>query len=192
MHFVIFRNKLTPALIFAFLFIVCLGIYSSGLQGPFVFDDSENIENNSLLRITELNQESITNAALSGRAGPLKRPVAMASFALNYYFSNSLKPFYFKLTNVAIQAICAWLLYVFCLQLLHLPITKNTYKTNSTIPAIAFCIAMLWAIHPINVTSVLYVVQRMTSLSTLFTLATIVLYIKARTNNKSIFSRYYL
>ena len=51
---------------------------------------------------------------------------------------------------------------------------------------------MLWVAHPINLTSVLYVVQRMTSLSTLFTLATIVLYIKARTNNKSIFSQYYL
>ncbi len=155
--------------------------YQQGIHGPFVFDDHGNIQENTQIRITELNSTSLVNAAMSGSAGPLKRPIAMLSFALNYYFADGYQYFAFKLTNVLIQATCAWLLFIFSLQLLRLPIIQNSSSLHDkTIPLIAFSIAMLWAVHPINLTSVLYIVQRMTSLSTLFTLTTLIFYIKAR------------
>ncbi|PCI69501.1 MAG: hypothetical protein COB26_05980 [Piscirickettsiaceae bacterium] len=167
--------------VFIVLLIICIGIYSKGLNGPFVFDDSENIENNSSLRISQLNFESISSSALSGRAGPLKRPVAMLSFALNYYFSGELNLYSFKLTNVILQAISAWLLFIFCLQILKQPTIQTSSSINKKQAlVVSFSIAMLWAAHPINLTSVLYIVQRMALLSTLFSLATLILYIKAR------------
>lgn len=180
-------KKYSPSiLIFLILSITSLGIYSQGLNGPFVFDDAGNIEDNSLLRITDLNLDSISTSALSGRAGPLKRPVAMLSFALNYYFSGSLKPFPYKLTNVFIQAICGWLVFILSRQLLSKANTLNRASiSNKVIHYFAFSIALLWVAHPINLTSVLYVVQRMTSLSTLFTLATLICYIKARNNTST-------
>jgi tetratricopeptide (TPR) repeat protein len=105
----------------------------------------------------------------------------MLSFALNYYFAGGYQYFAFKLTNVVIQIACAWLLFIFSMQLLRLPSTQRTNKLNDkAIPLIAFSIAMLWTAHPINLTSVLYIVQRMTSLSTLFTLATLIFYVKVR------------
>jgi len=158
-------------------------VYYQGIHGPFVFDDHGNIQENSQIRITELNTASLINGAMSGRAGPLKRPVAMLSFALNYYFADGYQYFAFKLTNVLIQVSCAWLLFIFSLQLLRMPvIVKDSNLHDKIVPFIAFSIAMLWAVHPINLTSVLYIVQRMTSLSTMFTLATLILYIKARQN----------
>jgi len=143
-----------------------------------MFDDHGNIQENSQLRITKLNTENITSAALSGHAGPLKRPIAMLSFALNYYFANGYQYFAFKITNVIIQIVCSWFLFIFCKQLISL--TKISHLKTNSVTFIAFSMAMLWATHPINLTSVLYVVQRMTSLSTLFTLATLIFYIHGR------------
>ena len=173
------------------LFVICLlllavttiAVYQPGIYGAFVFDDHGNIQENTQIRITELNTNGLTSAAMSGRAGPLKRPVAMLSFGLNYYLAGGYQYFAFKLTNVFIQIACTWLLFTLTLQLLQLstPHTKNSVH-DRTIPLIAFSIAMLWAAHPINLTSVLYIVQRMTSLSTLFTLATLIFYLKARCN----------
>ncbi|PCI18444.1 MAG: hypothetical protein COB62_06885, partial [Piscirickettsiaceae bacterium] len=161
--------------------IITIAVYQQGIYGPFVFDDHGNIQENTQIRITKLDTASLISASMSGRAGPLKRPVAMLSFALNYYFADGYQYFAFKLTNVFIQVICAWLLFIFSLQLLQQPVIQKKGKINDkNIPLIAFSIAMLWAAHPINLTSVLYIVQRMTSLSTLFTLATLIFYVKAR------------
>ena len=163
------------------LAVTTIVVYQQGIYGPFVFDDHGNIQENAHIRITELSSTNLVNAAMSGRAGPLKRPVAMLSFALNYYFAGGYQYFAFKLTNVVIQVVCAWLLFIFSMQLLHLPsIQKKSKLNDKTIPLFAFSIAILWAAHPINLTSVLYIVQRMTSLSTLFTLATLIFYVKAR------------
>jgi len=165
------------------LAIVSYIIYQQGLNGPFVFDDHGNIQQNTQIQITELNLNTLNSAAWSGHAGPLQRPVAMLSFALNYYFAEGYHYFSFKLTNLLIQIACAWLVFIFCLQLLRLPSIQNSLSIKSkAIPFIAFSMATLWAAHPINLTSVLYIVQRMTSLSTLFTLATLIFYLKARNN----------
>ena len=175
------------------LAIISIAIYHQGLHGQFIFDDYGNIQENSAIQITQLNTSNLADAAMSGRAGPLKRPIAMLSFALNYYFEEGYHYFAFKVTNVIIQVLCAWLLFIFSLQLLQLPsIQKSTAIKSQTLPFIAFSIALLWSAHPINLTSVLYIVQRMTSLSTLFTLATLIFYLKARSNtylsiNKSTF-----
>lgn len=178
------KHHLKSCLIFTLILTVCACLYYQGLSGPFLFDDLGNIQENAQLRITSLDKESLTSSALSGSAGPLKRPVAMLSFALNYYASGEHQTFTLKLTNVFIQATCAWLLYFFCLQLIRISTIRRTPSINDKKTTfIALSIAMLWAAHPINLTSVLYIVQRMTSLSTLFTLACLVFYIKARNNN---------
>ncbi|PHR51527.1 hypothetical protein [Cycloclasticus sp.] len=177
----------TRTLIFSFTIIAftVLSIYQQGLHGGFIFDDYSNIEQNPHIQITELTSNTLSDSAWSGAAGPLKRPVSMLSFALNYYFAGSHNYTALKLSNVVIQVLCAWLLFIFYLQIIQLPsVQKNTIIKKQTLPFITFSIALLWAAHPINLTSVLYIVQRMTSLSTLFTLATLIFYLKARCNNQ--------
>lgn len=156
-------------------------IYATGIYGPFIFDDLSNITNNSLIRIQYLSFTTLYNAANAGFAGPLKRPIAMLSFALNFYFAGGYDATAFKITNIAIHCINAVLVFILC-HLLFKRILITTNKPYLRTHAFWFAvgISMIWALHPINLTSVLYIVQRMTSLSTLFSLGCIILYISAR------------
>ncbi len=104
----------------------------------------------------------------------------MASFALNYYFSD-FNAFGFKTTNLLIHlgnAVVLWYLTQRLLNRLHLNSTKK--KHENTVYILALAIASLWAVHPLNLTSVLYVVQRMTSLATLFMLLGLLGYVIGR------------
>jgi protein O-mannosyl-transferase len=145
-------------------------LYWPGIHGPFVLDDGENITLNRAIAIHELSANEIIGALLANESGLLRRPLASLSFALNAYFAGGVgdtTPF--KLTNIAIHGVNAVLVYVFALQLLAFPsIATRLPKTRP--PILAATAALLWAIHPIQLTAVLYVVQRMASLSAFFML----------------------
>lgn len=175
-------SKNIYTLTYCFLLLASISLaYFGGINGPFIFDDLSNITNNSLLRIQDLSFSSLLNASNAGFAGPLKRPVAVLSFALNYYFAGGYVASAFKLTNIVIHSINATLVFILCLQLFkRTAITRNITVNHKTAFLLASGISLLWALHPINLTSVLYVVQRMTSLSTLFGLGCIILYLSAR------------
>lgn len=162
-------------------------IYLPGKSGPLVFDDASNLLNNSFVQITSLDPETLYRASFSLEAGPLKRPVSMLSFALNHYFSGSFDDSTsYKLTNIVIHAINGLLLF-WMLSLVFLRLTQlqtsaraTTGITHKTYLVLASVVALLWVIHPIQLTSVLYVVQRMTELSGLFTLLALICYLAGR------------
>ncbi|HCI12760.1 MAG: hypothetical protein A2063_05675 [Gallionellales bacterium GWA2_60_142] len=167
----------------ALLFCICaLAVicYLPGLEGHFVFDDGANLRLNHYLRIESLDFAVLWQAAFSGGAGPLGRPISMASFAVNYYFSG-MAPYYFKATNLAIHLVNGILVFVFVRMLLglHLRIRRAAPQRDFA-TWVALAVAAAWLLHPFNLTGVLYVVQRMTSLSALFTLAGLVLYLYGR------------
>ena len=133
-------------------------VYLPGLGGGFAFDDYHTIVDNPSLDIQTLSWDALLDAAMSGVGiGPLARPLAMLSFAANRSVAG-LRPEAYKLTNLAIHALNALL--IFGLLRSWLPRLAPRAPT-----ACAWLIAALWALHPINLTAVLYVVQRMTSLS---------------------------
>ena len=153
--------------------------YSPGLHGPFVFDDIPNITHNAAIQISTLRPASLYAAAVSSSSSALGRPLATLSFAMNYFVAGDpSNTFAFKLTNMAIHLINTALVYWFVLLLL-----RQTAKTNPTsantrwLPAL---VAALWALHPLNLTSVLYVVQRMASLSALFVLLGMIFFLHGR------------
>ena len=166
------------------VFILILGatylIYYPGLWGDYVFDDSANILENKKLAITSLDWNSLSAAFWSGGAGPLGRPISMLSFALNYYFTG-FEPFYFKFTNLFIHLINGLLVFIISLKLFQW--LSHQYQRISLQSAayLACLVSLIWLIHPLNLTSVLYVVQRMTSLSTLFGLFAFAIYCFWRT-----------
>lgn len=148
-------------------------VYLPGLGGGFAFDDYHTIVDNPSLDIQTLSWDALLDAAMSGVGiGPLARPLAMLSFAANRSVAG-LRPEAYKLTNLAIHALNALL--IFGLLRSWLPRLAPRAPT-----ACAWLIAALWALHPINLTAVLYVVQRMTSLSATFVLLALALYTGAR------------
>lgn len=163
-----------------FILLVTIGCYIPGLHGGFLFDDAINIQNNVYIAITQLNVQSLWQAAMSSSAGMLNRPVSMMTFALNHYFSG-LDPYYFKITNLVIHLLNGICIFILSSQLLnfHHKLHCPQVPVNSIV-WVSMAIAALWLLHPFNLTGVLYVVQRMMSLSTLFTLCGLMLYLNGR------------
>lgn len=159
-------------LLLALLFFIPLAIYWPGLHGDYFLDDYPHIVHNQAIQLHHLGYESLWTAANSTHSGPLGRPLALASFALNYYFTG-LNPYYFKLTNLLLHALTS--VGVFFL----LRRVTARIAPNHTLH-IAFVTALLWSIHPLNVSTVLYSVQRMTGLATLFMVWGMVFYSAGR------------
>jgi len=143
--------------------LLAAGLFSPGLGGGFVLDDAHTIVDNAFIRIKTLSRDSLLDAAVSFHAGGSLRPLAMMSFGLDYWRHGSLDPATFKATNLVIHALTTLALAVFFRRLLRM-----AQWTPSQASTAAVLLALAWAIHPLQVSSVLYVVQRMQTMATLF------------------------
>jgi tetratricopeptide (TPR) repeat protein len=160
--------------------LVLVGLaYWPGLSGPWLFDDFSNIRDNAFLRVTALDWQSLSGAASSLEPGPLGRPVAYLTFALNHYLHGDASPYAYKLTNLAIHGLNALLVAALLGAVLGRLAARQVLPVRLAAPA-ALVLAALWALHPIQISSVLYVVQRMTSLSATFVLAALLCWLRAR------------
>lgn len=143
--------------------------YQPALNGPFVFDDQVNILENPAVKLQDLTWQSLKQSALSNESGLFKRILPALSFGLNYYQAQGFERTYvFKITSIGIHVINAWLVFSLMLQL-----APKLFKASITAQQtglLAFFMALLWAIHPLQVSTVAYIVQRMTSMATLFML----------------------
>lgn len=165
-----------------FTLIITAAIYLPGLTGLFLFDDEQNITQQKYLKINALTPAELFRAALSSDAGPLKRPISMLSFALNAYITG-IDPYYFKLVNLIIHLINGILVYLISHFLFELYHRIHTIPPDYFAPPpnyLALFVSALWLLHPLNLTTVLYAVQRMTSLSSLFSFIGIALYLWGR------------
>jgi protein O-mannosyl-transferase len=181
-------ERITLPVIFCLLLVTAGALFLPGISGPWIFDDYGNLLQNSYVRVGTLNTEELKQAAYSLQAGPLNRPMAMMTFALNYYFVggfNDTTPF--KLTNLIIHVVNGFLVFWFSylvvdrLTRLHQKkIYTGSFRKKHGAMILAGAAALIWLAHPIQITSVLYVVQRMTSLSALFTLLALITYMKGR------------
>lgn len=162
------------------LLMLGVTIYWPGLSGGFFFDDSANILESAGVQLKSISTESLLKVWESGIAGPLGRPVGMLSFAANYYFSE-FDSFWFKLTNLLIHCVNGVLVYFLALLMLRAAVPSGSMLIR--VRLVALVVAALWAFNPIQLTSVLYVVQRMTSLSSMFVLMALILHVWARQQN---------
>jgi len=149
-------------------------VFWQGLYGPFQFDDEVNIPQT---KVSQLSADEVGNALVSNTSGPLRRPVSILTFTLTHYFAGSA-PFGFKYVNLLLHALNGLLLFWLGGRLLQsLPETR---RSTSAVWAIAGGAALIWALHPIHVSTVLYAVQRMAMLAGTFNLAALLCYTVAR------------
>ncbi|HEY3326935.1 MAG TPA: hypothetical protein VGK14_07145 [Novimethylophilus sp.] len=163
-------RPLILAVLLLFILALTFVIYYPGLSGPFVFDDIPNIERNSYIAIQDVKPHTLIKAGVSSASSALGRPLSLVSFALNYHAAG-LNPFYFKLTNLIIHLANG--LGIFILTLLLLDFYRKQFQPGlaaTHIQVISLAVAAAWLLHPFNLTGVLYVVQRMTSLSAFFSI----------------------
>lgn len=171
------NNRMIGWMALAVFLLVTAACYAPGLSGAFFFDDYPNIVDNAGIAIDHASLSSLTQAALSSPSSDLKRPLASLSFAANY-LATGLNPWAMKVTNLVLHLMNGLLLFILMRQLLALAKVEGRGLGNPAIQAAL--VTGAWMLLPINLTSVLYVVQRMESMANLFVLAGLIGYVHVR------------
>jgi tetratricopeptide (TPR) repeat protein len=162
---------LRPALLLCAAGIVAAvaAAYRGSLGGPFLYDDVDSIPGNASIR-------HFSTALLPPAGGTVSgRPVLNLSLAINHAISGTDVWSYHAL-NVAIHAAAALLLFGIVRRTLATPAAGS--RGEGECLRLAFAVALLWAVHPLQTESVAYVVQRAESLMGLFYLLTLYAFVR--------------
>lgn len=169
------RPHVFAGLLIAF---VALLSYSNTFHASFNFDDIDNILINPLVKS---GNGSLWDTMLTSR-----RAVGQLTFAMNYRISGT-NVLGYHLTNLSIHILSSCVLY-----LLILVTCRNAERRHASprfVPdqnfsgqIVALFTALLFVAHPVQTQAVTYIVQRLSSLCTLFYLAAMFFYAVARYN----------
>ena len=170
----IFKNKLfLPLLTISLILLIGSISYSNSFDVPFLFDDESSITENPGIR-------DLKNFFTSTGGGDIhpRRFVGYLSFALNYRIGG-LETTGYHVVNLAIHLINALLVSgLLCLTFRTPRLAGSRLARRSG--AVALFSGLLFATHPVQTQAVTYIVQRLTSLTTLFYLLSVVQYVQAR------------
>jgi len=160
-----FPNGRKYAFTFISLFIILLAIYSNSFYGEWHFDDYANIVDNPHIQMKSFSWPEIKHCIYGLEQKRPSRPLSYLSFASNYYFHGK-DVFGYHVVNFIIHFFASVFLFLFIYNTLKLPRLKSQYESIAY--PIASIATFFWAVHPVWVTSVTYVVQRMASMAGLF------------------------
>jgi hypothetical protein len=150
-------------------------LFLPGLPGDFLFDDIPNIVNNEVIHLTQLNSDALSRVVSTPQISGYMRVLPTLSFALDFWRAGGADPTTFKITNIVLHALTAFALAWFFRSLLlvaDIPSKRAQW--------LSLALALAWAAHPLQVSSVLYVVQRIQTMGTLFLVLALLAYLKAR------------
>ena len=145
-------------------------VYSNTFHSPFHFDDFSSIVWNGPVH-------NLSNLPAIWAYAP-SRVVTYVSFALNYRLG-LLNVIGYHIFNFAVHVgagLAAWWLVLLLLRapsLRELPVARHSR-------VLAFFVALLFIVHPLQTQAVTYVVQRAASLAAAFYLLAVALYVRAR------------
>ena len=147
--------------------------YANSLNGPFFLDDVVTVVDNPSVH----DWSHLRDVMIGTDETPLTgRPLVALSFVVNYVTGGSDVRGY-HLWNIAGHLLVALLLFGVVRGILGLPRLKGRW-TSAAAPT-AFCVALLWAVHPLNTEAVDYVTQRTEVMMGLFYLATLYASVRA-------------
>jgi tetratricopeptide (TPR) repeat protein len=156
-------------------------IYAPGLHGGFLFDDYANLPSLGATGPVD-HWATFWRYITSSHADPTGRPLAMLSFLLDAR-DWPAPPFPFKRTNLLLHLLNGALLALLLRQLGRSRIRNVRSRSDSDylrIDLAALLGAALWLIHPLFVSTTLYIVQREAMLPATFTLVGLLLWLRAR------------
>lgn len=144
-------------------------LFAFGLPGGFVLDDFANLFGLEQIGDSLLRAGMFLSDVPTGFPG---RPLSYLTF-IAQRDSWPRDPLAFKVVNIALHLLNGGLVYALVARLMSL-------IGHPRAAAIALAAAGIWLVHPIQVSTVLYVVQRMTELATLFCLLGFLAYLRGR------------
>jgi protein O-mannosyl-transferase len=157
----------------ALLLVTAAFLYMPGLHGPFMFDDFANLPTLGAQGPID-NAPALLRYLVSGAADPTGRPISTASFLLEAR-DWPAPPYPFKRDNLILHLLNGGLL---ALVLRELGKALRIEERRSL--AAAWLGAAAWLLHPMFVSTVLYVVQREAMLPATFCLLAMLTWLRAR------------
>lgn len=167
---------------------LCASLYSWTADFPMVFDDHTYMIDNPFFRdagtlayLKDFDGFAKRPGAIGSdpdyACNAIMRPVAYVSFYWNY-LADGFNPRWFRVVNIIIHALNALLVYALICTLLGRFAANGRLRQSSAL-FIAATASILFAVHPLAIESVTYIVQRFTSLVALFSLLALWLYFKS-------------
>lgn len=171
-----FRHSTLPILLFAAAMLALVGwAYAPGLHGGFLFDDFGNLP--AIGASGPINTwPTFWRYITSGAADPTGRPIALLSFLLDAR-DWPAAPYPFKRTNLFLHLFNGVLL-AFLLRHLGREVLCPTLHVRSDLAAVLG--GAFWLVHPLLVSTTLYIVQREAMLPATFTLGGLLLWLHGR------------
>jgi hypothetical protein len=179
--------------------LAVLAAYGNSLHGPFVFDDLTSIPENPTIRhLADLGQvlspPSVAGTSVAGR------PLVNFTLAMNYAWGG-LDVVGYHAFNIVIHLLSGLTLFgIGRRTLMRFParafspasvprgsgaVGTNPDQKADLIPLLlAFAVALLWSLHPLQTESVTFVVQRTESLMGLFYLLTLYCFIRGAASSR--------
>jgi hypothetical protein len=167
------QNRFAAPLLLLALLLATLAVYWSGLQGDFLFDDFINLPAIGATGPID-NWPTFWRYITSGTADPTGRPLALLTFLIDAR-NWPADPLPFKRTNLILHLINGALLYAL-LDKLGRVVTPNASRSR----AAALLGTALWLLHPLLVSTTLYIVQREAMLPATCVLAGLLIWLHAR------------
>lgn len=156
----------------ALIFCIC-AVFGRGVGTGYIFDDVTSV---IPLRALQDAPEFFWTHIFSNESGPLGRPISIATFGLEQIFLLA-GPDLSQQISIYLHAFNSLLIFILAAQILKLACLSR--------PSLwALFIAALWALSPQKVSSVLYIVQRMTLLASMLSLLALIFYVKARLSQR--------
>lgn len=160
-------------------------VYLPGLPGDFVFDDVGSIANNPMLQHIPPGLDGLVQALLSAPVGGLLRPISTLTFIADAKLFG-ISPAAFKLTNIAIHLAAGVMLWLVARELLRAYVPAPGRSLDERRVAwLSLAATAIWLLHPLNLTSVLYTVQRDNALAAVFTAAAMLSYLAGRRRERT-------
>jgi len=167
------RRRVLPSVL---LVAAVAAVYSNSFSGAFLFDDIYHIVENERIRQLWPPWDLLT----------VERPVVEFSLAVNYALGG-LKPWGYHAFNLVVHILAALTLFGLVRRMIIANVECGIWSAESAMAepphspfrihhsayAIAFAVALLWAVHPLQTQSVTYVIQRGESMMGLFYLLTL-------------------
>jgi len=154
-----------------FLPFVAILFLIPALSGPLLLDD--NVHLSPIIDWLSSRTDTF-KLVFDNSSGPFGRPVSILSFVLNALTTgNQIWPL--KLTNLLLHLITG-----LCVSQLFYRLFKRDVNLLEYAKVASIAAASIWLVLPQHITTVFYVIQRMTILATLFAVLACWLYVVAR------------
>ena len=177
----------------AALAFAAIVVHAPALQGERIWDDNFLTRDNPFIKSPLLILETFRHYLFPESFSAHYRPVQNISYIVDYFFWNT-DTWGFHVTNVVLHAGSAVLLYFLFRELLgsllfrrvSIDMRPRLLRRTDWISTLAFCSAMIWAVHPVHSAAVDYISGRADSLAFVFSAGGWLLFLRAQRTTRPI------